>query len=191
MNTRLGAGCLALGLILAATSAPALNLKVDIVSDTQSTTRGGTSRGRNAPTPQRTTTQTKSLEVTLTNPTQQNYANLTVAYYLFAKDVQTKEIVLVRKGEKAATVKPLGKATIRTDEAVMTSQIAYSRTVGGKVETTPASGQKFYGYGVQVLAGQKLLAQTFDPPELKASTNLPETPPAAGRSRARTRGNQN
>ncbi len=179
MQIRFRAGCLALGLIAAVTSAHALNLKVDVVGDTHSTTRGGSSRGRNAATPQRTTTQTKSLQVTLVNPSQQTLADLTVAYYLFARDVQEKEIVLVKKGQKTVTVKPLGKEIVKTDETVLVSQNSHSRTVGGRTETTPASGQKFYGYGVQVLAGQKLLAEAFDPPELKASIHLPETPPTS------------
>lgn len=178
MNTRLRARCLGLGLILAVTSAHALTLKVDVAGNTHSTTRGGTSRGRNAPTPQRTTTQIKSLQVTLINPSQQTLTDLTIAYYLFARDVRTKEIVLVKKGEKTVTVKPLGKEIVNTDETVLTSQNTYSRTVGGRTETTPATGQKFYGYGVQALAGQKVLAEVFDPPELKASIHLPETPPA-------------
>ena len=65
---------------------------------------------------------------------------------------------------------------IEPETVVMTQHSMSSKTVAGKTETTPASGFKFLGYGVQVLNGNELLAEVFEPVELKASIGLPETP---------------
>jgi hypothetical protein len=121
------------------------------------------------------TTDPRSLEISLGNTTTGEFPNLKVVYYLFAKDVNEKTVVLAKKGDKTVAVASLGKGRFTSETVVMTQHSAFSKTVDGKTETTPAAGFKFAGYGVQVLSGNQLLAETFDPPELKASIGLPET----------------
>jgi hypothetical protein len=159
--------------------APAVTLKVDVVSETDRTTKGGTDRGRNSGMPEQTLQQNKSLQIALANIGRQELSDLTVTYYIFGKDVRSKDIVLAKKGEQTATLKSLAKVTINTDRTLLTSHSSSSKNVNGHMEVTPAGGIKFCGYGVQVAAGKRLLAATFDPPELKASTDLPETSTSA------------
>jgi hypothetical protein len=148
----------------------AVTLKVDVVTETESKTQGASTRGIH----ERAVQQKRSLQINLTNASQRELADLTVVYYIFAKDVHSKDIVLAKKGQQTTSVKPLGKAVLNTEDVILTSHSSSSKVTGGRTETTPAGGTKYFGYGVQVTSGNRVLAASFDPPELKSSTNLTE-----------------
>jgi hypothetical protein len=179
MKTSGFVSAIVLGTFLTGTSGLSVTLKVDVLSATDTQSKSA-AKGRNAGTPEQSIRQSKSLQITLTNPGSQAIANLTVLYYVFAKDVHGKELVLAKKGAKTVSLKSLDHMAVETEPAVLTSHSSHSKTVSGKTETTPASGYKFYGYGVRVLSGKQVLVESFDPPELRGSTNLPESSDLGG-----------
>ena len=164
---------LLLALLTSSAWAGPVSLKVDIVGGKDSEIlRKAPKKGGTA---ERVVTENRQLEITVGNTTGNALQNLRVIYFLFAKDVKEKEVVLAKRGESTVSVRPLGKQTITTDEVVMTMHPAFSKGTGGKITPMPASGFKFAGYGVQVLSGGTVLAEVFDPRDLKASTDLAET----------------
>jgi hypothetical protein len=148
-------------------------LKVDAIGDKDTDIlKKAPKKGGGA---ERVITDNRQLEITVSNTTGGGLQNLTVIYYIFAQDVKAKEVVLAKKREKTISLSPLGKLAFSTETAIMTLHPAFSKSSGGKMTPVPASGYKFAGYGVQVLAGDAVLAELFEPRELKTSTGLAET----------------
>ena len=158
-----------------------VTLKVDVVSETDTTTKGGSTG-----TPLQTVQQNKSLQITLANAGQRELPDLNVVYYIFAKDIRTKDVVLAKKGQQTATVKSLGKVTLNTESAMLSSHSSQTKKTEGHFQTTLAGGTKYYGYGVQVLSGERVLAERFDPLELKASIGLSEAAPPSTKAKKKS-----
>lgn len=119
------------------------------------------------------TTEQKRLEITLQNRTTRAYADLTVKYYLFARDLSAKEAVLLRAGAVQTSLPGLGAKKLNSEVVAMTYTPQSSKRVsaGRRAYTmvpVPAKGEKFAGYGVEVWQGDTKLAEKFDPPDLKA-----------------------
>jgi hypothetical protein len=128
------------------------------------------------------TTQSRSLKVLLANSSKQDYSALNVKYFLFARDVESKNLVLLEKGERPADLKGMNTATVETPE--VNAQFTDEHSTGGRKFGTQASsggssnfakgkkveaaGQKIVGYAVQVFdkAG-KLMGEAYEPLSMK------------------------
>ena len=106
----------------------------------------------------------RSLEITLKNSSNQALSNLDVKCWLLVRDVKSRDITIGETDSNTMTLPP-------RSQVVMTSSVAKCnftpKTVGAK--PMPAKGNKFYGYGVQVLEWGKIAAQTYDPDDVKAA----------------------
>ena len=121
-------------------------------------------------------TQKKSLHVTLTNSSAQDLS-VKMKYYIFAKDIKGKDVVVLKDGEQDTTVKAHATETVNTPEitaksnekhlqgAALASR-GHAAKTGKEVE---AGGQKIVGYGVQIIQGGKVITDYFSEPSLKAN----------------------
>lgn len=112
-------------------------------------------------------TDEKLLEIVLQNSTGKPYGDLTVKYQLFAVDLKSKAISVLRAGEKKVELAPAATVTVESESASATYTPEHSRRSGRRSTQVPAEGQKFKGYGVQVFQGDTLLAEVFNPPTMK------------------------
>ena len=112
-------------------------------------------------------TDAKQLEITVTNDKAEAIPQLTVQYWLFNKVVETKGFDVT----KTASMKfPLGASA----SEVVKSQVAQFKYVKSKssgsgthATSTKASGTKYCGYGVSVQIAGKVVAEQFEPTEMK------------------------
>jgi len=127
-------------------------LKTPKEKDKHSTTRPTTGPG----------SEDRSLGITLNNTSDQAVPDLEVKYWLLVRDVKSKDITIGVTDSKTLTLAP-------SSETVVTSAIAKCdftpRT--GTSKPVPAKGNKFYGYGVQVLKDGKVASQTYDPDDVQ------------------------
>ena len=140
----------------------------------------GTTPKKGGVMPKVEVSEEKHLEILLTNRSANDYANLTVTYFLFASDIDTKELSVLKSGSRTTNVPGLGKAQVETESATAKYTRAYQKKSAGQLTNVPASGQKFAGYGVRVSAGQKILYEKYEPAELKdkaSSAAWPEEKP--------------
>lgn len=122
-------------------------------------------------------TQNKSLKVFVSNSSAQAMEGLTLKYYFFGRDVKDRDIVLLQKGEKAASAKAHGSEIVETP--VVSAKSTEAHTVGGNfgkssktsyakpAKKVEESGKKITGYGVQILDQEKVVAEFFSSPSLK------------------------
>ena len=82
--------------------------------------------------------------------------------WLLVRDVKSKDITIGETDSNTLTIPP-------RSQVVMTSSVTKCdftpRTAG--VKPVPAKGNKFYGYGIQVLEQGKVASQAYDPPDVK------------------------
>ncbi|RYD81930.1 MAG: hypothetical protein EOP84_10235 [Verrucomicrobiaceae bacterium] len=127
-----------------------------------------------------TTVQKRSLKVHLSNSSGQDQTGLRVKYYYFTKDVKDKDVIVKESGEKSADVK--ARATEIAETPVVKSSFTDDHFEGGgrnnnkggrnnnfkAGKKVAASGDKIVGYGVQLYSGDKMIAEQFSGPSLKA-----------------------
>ena len=105
----------------------------------------------------------RSVEITLKNPSNQALSNLDIKCWLLVRDVKSRDITIGNADSNTITIPP-------RSQVVMTSSVAkcdFTPRATGAGKPVPAKGNKFYGYGVQVLEWGKIAAQTYDPPDVK------------------------
>ena len=105
----------------------------------------------------------RSVEITLKNPSNQALSNIDIKCWLLVRDVKSRDITIDDVGSNTMTIPP-------RSQVVMTSSVAkcyFTPRSTGAGKPVPAKGNKFYGYGVQVLEWGKIAAQTYDPPDVK------------------------
>lgn len=111
--------------------------------------------------------QTKTLKIHISNRSDQDRAGLRVKYWFFGKDVKDRDLAVLKEGETKTDLKARATEMV---ESARAEAIAVEAHGGGKgKKKVEASGDKFVGYGVQILEGDKLLAEYFSQPSLKAS----------------------
>jgi hypothetical protein len=108
-------------------------------------------------------TQKRSLKVFVSNSSKEAL-ELKVKYVIFGRQLaERKEFVTVDEGQLPASVAPMETKQVDTLPATSTSvEEHYEKTK--KVE---ASGNKIVGYGVQILQGETVVAEAYDPPSMK------------------------
>ena len=103
------------------------------------------------------------LEIALKNTNSQTLTNLVVKYWLLVRDVISKDVTISVTDSSTLTLRPF-------IQAVVTSTVAkcdYTPRTGTP-KPVPAKGNKFYGYGVQVLEGGKIASQTYEPTDAQS-----------------------
>jgi hypothetical protein len=123
------------------------------------------------------TTESKTLKITLNNSAPQDFTNLSVKYFIFAKDATTKKTSVFKQGEKTAALGKMAATIVMSDPVTLTfEKERYSKKGGGgsgknggaqNSGKQPATGDKYEGYGVQVFSGGTLQAEAFSSMELK------------------------
>ncbi len=119
--------------------------------------------------------QKKTLVIYLTNSSAQDQS-VKLKYYYFGKDVKDHAVIVLKEGEKNATVKAHGDETVKAAEAVAQSTEKH-REGGGNIgrnhinpggKEVNAGGQHIVGYGVQVFQSGKVTTDYFSEPSLKS-----------------------
>jgi hypothetical protein len=121
-----------------------------------------------------THTQKRSLKIAVTNASSEEKKALRVKYFFFGKDAGESEMLLLEKGDRTANVPARQTVIVETPTISRKSVEEHYDTKksgqrGAKISRkVEASGQKIVGYGTQVFEGDKLLAEYFSEPSLKA-----------------------
>jgi hypothetical protein len=141
-------------------------LSVNVLSSTEREV--GRTPKRGGVIPKVEVTQEKQLEIIVANRSRQELSGVVARYYVFVTDIESKETSLLRTGSRELRVPPLATSRLTSEPVTLKYTRRYQKKQRGQVVTIPATGEKFAGYGVQVYFGDQLLAEKFEPPELKA-----------------------
>ena len=123
--------------------------------------------------------QTRSLAVKLSNNSTESFDNLIVKYWFFGHAMTERESTPMKdgSGERKASVGPRGRVTVDIPSFSSTYVEAHSEGSGkGAAKKVPASGDKIMGYAVQVLNGEKVMAENYS--ELSYKAKLGQAPKA-------------
>ena len=118
------------------------------------------------PTPQSApapVSEDRLLEIVLKSSNSQTLTNLEVKYWLLVRDVISKDVTISVTDSSTLTLRPFIQ-TVVTSSVVKCDYTP--RT--GTPKPVPAKGNKFYGYGVQVLEGGKIASQTYEPTDAQS-----------------------
>lgn len=117
------------------------------------------------------TVQSRSLNVFVSNSSKEAL-ELKVKWAVFGRDLKDQQIVTIEQGELPVSVKPQGTEKIQTPQ-VRTA--AEEERIGSKGKSE-AGGSRIIGQGVQVMKGDTLVAEAYEPPSLRDSFG--KAPPA-------------
>ena len=112
-----------------------------------------------------TTTYTRILNVIVDNAGAEP-AELKVKYAVFGRDIASKDIVTLGQGEVPVSVKARGTEKVQTPKA--DAVLDEPKPARGQKKADP-TGSKIVGHGVQVLKGDTVVAEVFEPASIKAS----------------------
>jgi hypothetical protein len=119
-------------------------------------------------------TDLAKLEIKLSNRSANDYPAVTAQYYIFVRDIASREILVGKVGSASVSLPAVRSATVISDPVTLSKTPARTKKVEGKTEKVPASGKEYAGYGVRVQAGNAIIGEQFSSPELKSKTgNLP------------------
>jgi hypothetical protein len=126
--------------------------------------------------------QKLSLKLFLSNSGSADVGGLKVKYVFFGRKQEDQDISVVQRGERKASVEALATTTLETESANATYTEEHGERVnkgGGpngnkqrksgnvRFKTVEATGTKITGYGVQVFADGKMIAEAYSAPSLK------------------------
>ena len=127
--------------------------------------------------------QVRSLTIDLQNNSQESFENLVVKYWFFARDMKSNDTSILTKGERKSMLQARGRDSVESETAsssYVTEHSEVSRNSGKgknggnnkgnsiKVTKVQASGKKITGYAVKVMDGDKVMAEYYSEPSLKA-----------------------
>ena len=113
-------------------------------------------------------TQKRSLKIFVSNASKEP-AELIAKYYFFGREAKGHDVVKLDEGAKPVSSKALG--TEMVESGIVTAVFEEARSSGyskgkpGKKEE--ATGTKILGFAVQVFQGEKMVAESYDPPSMK------------------------
>lgn len=122
------------------------------------------------------TTQTRSLNITLNNISNVQMDNLSVKYTYFTRDMKGAELDILLQGQQTVSLTPVGKQAFTTPEVTSTYTTQHSevnnsasnvRGPNGQIINVPtvtrveASGRKIVGHAVRVFDGEKIVAEYY------------------------------
>ena len=128
--------------------------------------------------------QTKELDITVSSVSKTVPSGLRLKWFMYGRDLKSSGVSVLRSGEAKVALGSNGAQVISTAKVETKSTPEHSVVSKGRrggsnggtgggarisVKKVEATGDKYIGYGVQVLAGDKVVAETFDPPGVKGS----------------------
>ena len=120
-------------------------------------------------------TQSRSLNITLSNTGKETITGATIKWTVFGHTMTDHKLVTIKSGQSIKDL-PSGAVTEFSSERLEISGVrehsVKSRTGRGRRARTtfkkvPASGHEYYGYAVQVYHKEKLLAESFSQPSIE------------------------
>ena len=135
------------------------------VEQTSKTDSKGKASAKGAPGGEKV--QSRALTIKLLNNSGESFENLVVKYWFFGHDMKAHDATVLKNGERKASIGPRGRETVESEAVSSTYVEAHTEAAkgkggkGGKATKVPASGEKIVGYAVQVLNGDKILAETY------------------------------
>jgi hypothetical protein len=128
-----------------------------------------------------TKTQKRSLKIFVSNSSKEA-SELTAKYYFFGREAKGNDVVKLDEGAKPVSSKPLSTEMVEsgTVTSVFEEEHASSYSKGKAGKKTEATGTKILGFAVQVFQGDKMVAESYDPPSMKEqiSKAMPVVKPA-------------
>ena len=126
-----------------------------------------------------TKSQTRSLTITLQNTSKEPQNDLVVKYWFIGRDLKSKDLAVIKSGERKSSIPPSGKDMVESEDVSSTYTEAHSQVSAGKhgsggksgnpkVKKVEASGDKIAGYAVQVLKDGKIVAEAYSEPSYKS-----------------------
>jgi hypothetical protein len=120
-------------------------------------------------------TQVRSLTIALTNNSNESFDGLVVKYWFFGRDAKGQDVKVMTHGERKSSLGPRGKDVVESETVSSSYVEAHTEVSRGKSrgrsqgtsKRVPASGNKIMGYAVQVLQGDRVLAETYSEPSYK------------------------
>lgn len=182
ITTLITIGALPLGIAAARADFHSSPVRVEVrvaSGDSHDRIRGSTASEHN---------QTKQLAITVSSVSRPAPTGLSAKWYFFGRDEKSDRVRLLRSGETKLDL-AAGAQTVKSDELIndyTPEHSVVSRSRGGRggigrsggrasVKKVAGEGDKLIGYGVQVLQGGKVVAETFDPPSLKQDVSSKPT----------------
>jgi hypothetical protein len=117
------------------------------------------------------TVQTRTLTITVSSSAAEPL-NLKVKYAIFCRDITNQEVYTLTQGELPVTVKARGVEKVQS----MTASAAAEEARIGSKGKSDAFGYKIVGQAVQVLNGDAVVAEYYEPVTIKESFG--KAPPA-------------
>jgi hypothetical protein len=91
--------------------------------------------------------------------------DLKVKHVFFGRDMVDHKVVMLGQGENPVTVKP--SATEKVEIASVSTTAVEGHFDAKAKKKVESSGANLLGEGVQVLQGDKVVAESYDPPSMK------------------------
>lgn len=112
--------------------------------------------------------QHEELEITISSVSRNPPLGLQAKWFIFGRDLKSNRVNVIRSGEEKVALGRNGSQVLNSAkvEAVSVPEHSVvSRGRGGK--KVEATGDKYIGYGVQVLAGDTVVSETYYPVGIK------------------------
>lgn len=134
-----------------------------------------------------TTTQSRTLVITLNNTSKTPMDNLTLKYWFFDRDMKGGNLGVHKAGEGKVSLVPVGKQVFTTDIVTGTytaqhSEVSNNNNVRGQngqqinvpsIKRVEASGKKIVAHAVRVFDGEKMVAEYYSEYSLKQKMGDP------------------
>lgn len=124
-----------------------------------------------------TKTQHRKLDMVISNMSQAPVENVQVNWWFFGRNVKSGQEIVIKEGSsKKLSIASLGKQEVSSGKVTSIYEDEHAEQVksGSKgknkkpqYKTVPASGEKFTGYAVQVVAGGQIVAEHYSAPSFK------------------------
>ncbi len=129
--------------------------------------------------------QSRSLTIALQNTSKEPMDGLVVKYWFFVREMKSKDIKILKKGERKSSIAPGAKDEVESENATSTYtekhvEVTAARGARGArggsnqmptIKKIEASGGKLAGYAVRVVQGTKIVAEYYSEPSLKAKAH--------------------
>jgi hypothetical protein len=122
-------------------------------------------------------TQTRKIEVTLTNTSQNALDGAVVKWVIYGHEMKDHQLKIIKSGEEKTSIPANDRIVVETAETKVTGNREYKVTsksggrTGGKSRSkttvVPASGEDYYGYAVEVFADGQLVASYYSKPSIE------------------------
>lgn len=123
----------------------------------------------------RTKTQSRILDIEVSNMGREDVAGIKVVWTIFGHTMKDHKLIELKRGEKTIIVPARDAVEIASPEVKVSGTrrhtVSERKGRGKKARVrskkVPASGEEYYGYAVELYAGGKLVASTYSKPGLE------------------------